>query len=142
MKTNNRNTKPQTLRLTPASLEPLRQIREINFRKVRSFSDTSLAAGYETLDLSQMPNGRVKDLLIEFFVAKYDAKRSDRVKTVSLYEAGNTCIVTYYAKHGLGYAWSDDLENEFISWAVRTYNIKPTSKTYKALLCGRCLLSF
>ncbi len=133
----------KTLRLTPATLEPLRNVRELRFQKVRSFTDTHLAAGYETLDLSQVREGRAKALLIEFFEARKNGKRTDRVITQSItYIHGKACIVEYYAKHGCGYAWSQDLENEFIFWAIETYNVKPGSVTYKALLSGRCLLSF
>lgn len=135
------NTKP--LRLTPAMLEPLRNIRELKFRKVRSFSDYHLASGYETLDLSQVPEGRAKDLLVEFFEFAKSGKRSRRVITTDvMYIHGKVALVEYYARHGFGYAWSQDLENEFVAWALAAYDVKPTSKTYKALASGRCLLSF
>ena len=149
-----KNGKPRTakektkmLRLTENQLATLRNVREISFRKLRSFTDYSLASGIEEIDLTYVPNNRAKALLIEFFEHQRNAKRGDRTITRSIYRQtrngkyNGVCIVEYVAKHGFGYAWSQDLENEFVSWVIRTYNVKHTSKTYKALV-GRCLFSF
>lgn len=121
--------------ITSKQLKELRNIREIKFTKIRDFSDYHLACGIEEIDLTNV-KGKIKDLLLDFFKKQVKAKRGDRVKTLDIYQ--NTkkgfCIIEYKAFHGFGYAWSDDLEGAFVSYLIRTYKIKKTSKTYKNLV--------
>ena len=125
--------------ITEKQISELRNIREISFKKTKSFTDYSLASGIEEIDLTKV-KGKAKELLIAFFKKQLNPKRTDRTKTIDIYRQtkngkyNEVCIITYRALHGFGYAWSQDLENEFISWLIKTYNINKRSKTYRVLL--------
>lgn len=127
------------LRLTKAQIDNYRQIKEISFKKLRSFTDYSLSSGIE--------EGTAKNLLIDFFKSRQTFKKGNRITTRSIYRQtkngkyNNVCIIEYICKHGFGYAWSQDLENEFISWVISTYKLNKTSKTYNLLL-QRSLFNF
>ena len=128
--------------ITEKQIKELGNIKELNFTKVRPFTDYSLACGVEEIDLTKV-KGKIKNLLINFFKQQLNPKRNDRTKTIEVWQQQpkGYCIVKYRALHGLGYAWSQDLEGEFISYLIKTYNIKRTSKTYKVLL-SRSLFNF
>lgn len=125
--------------ITSKQLKELSKIRKVNFTKIRDFSNYHLACATEIIDLTDV-KGKIKDLLIDFFKKQLKAKRGDRVKTLNVYQnvcySDNIkgCIIEYKLFHGFGYAWSQDLEVEFVNYLINTYKIKKTSKTYKNLI--------
>jgi hypothetical protein len=124
--------------ITEKQLDTLKNIRELSFRKIRSFTDASLASGIEEINITNV-NKKIRCLLLEFFTNQENPKRGDRVKTQNIFiqtrKGKEICwIVTYRALHGCGYAWSQDAEGEFKQWLIKNYNIKRTSKTYKNIL--------
>lgn len=139
------NKQTKGLRLTEKALMTLRNVREISFRKTRSFSDTCLASGIEEIAICKSVDKKVKDLLIAFFQARWGLKRGCRVKTLSIHnssEFDGMCIVRYRVLHGYGYSWSQDFESDFIDWILNTYSVKKNSKTYKVLLGSRGFFAF
>lgn len=118
-----------TLRLTEKQLDTLRNVKEIDFKLIRHFGDYNLASANIIIDISKVCP-KLKELLKAYFNYQFTAKRTDRVKTISIYN--NT--IKYRALHGCGYAWSQDLEGSFSNYLISKYNLKSTSKTYKLLL--------
>ena len=136
------NKQTKGLRLTEKALETLINVKQASFKCLRPFTNHNLASGIVELVINNSVNKKVAKLLLDFFEVQRQAKRTDRVKTLSIQTIGKAHVVKYRALHGFQYAWSDDLENAFTDWLLSTYSVSKTSKTYKALTIGRSLMSF
>lgn len=131
-KTQKGNTK---MTITEKQLSEISKIKELNFRKIRNYSERSNASAIIELDLSKV-KGKARNLLIEFFKSKYYTKKGERVRTVSIFEQKEKkyLIVEYYQLHGFGYAWSQDLKYSFIDFIIENYKINKKSKSFINLL--------
>lgn len=122
--------------IKPNALSALNNIKDIGFTKTRSFSDYHLASGEQKLDLSLVKDKKIKKLFVDFL----SQCNSTRNRTLCRYMYGD--YVELRILHGFGYSWSQDVENEFISWLLTTYNVNPKSKTYTNIVYNRSFLNF
>ncbi len=113
-------------------------VRDIGFKKIRSFTDYSLASGIQKLDLTRLKKGKIRDLFISFL----EQCTSRRNRTLLLYKSYDNNYVEIRILHGFGYSWGYDVEGEFKSWLYKTYNVNRKSKTYKNILYANNVFYF
>lgn len=128
----------EKLIIKPNELLALRDIKDVGFSKTRSFTDYSLASGEQKLDLSGVKSKKIKKLFIDFL----KSCSSIRKRTLTRYIDSTGNYAEIRILHGMGYAWSQDVENEFITWLLNTYHVNKNSKTYKNIVNGRSFLNF